>query len=328
VFPFCLGWLGRLPNLGDCRWLFYFFITTLFRDEPYWGDAKFSKNKDYGDWFGNKILKEIYNHVLEGKLGTVPPILHFSKPKVGQVTFNGLCVVEDLRLNWFEDELGRIIKNYHAHLAILDTESVSVDWINARRDSSIIDSSSNVIPNVWKNYINGNTQRINVWKRQIHSKEDQLPQTDDDKKILGELFSYTPEEFEKIIVALFHSMRNVTHKVEGTQHVVDGGFDFYGGFVLPPPLHYEIRFKGEVKRMHGGVGAPQVSRLVARLGRGEYGIFVTTSYFTRRAQSEILEDSYPVKLIAGGDLIAIMKSQNFVSQNVLVRSKISNILHQ
>ena len=33
--------------------------------------------------------------------------------------------------------------------------------------------------------------------------------------------------------------------------------------------------------------AVDVSRLVARLQRGEYGIFVTTSYYTKAAQEEV-----------------------------------------
>jgi hypothetical protein len=51
----------------------------------------------------------------------------------------------------------------------------------------------------------------------------------------------------------------------------------------------------------------EVSRLVARLRRGEYGIFVTTSYYTRQAQEEVVEDSYPVKLFAAIDLIRFLR---------------------
>ena len=50
-----------------------------------------------------------------------------------------------------------------------------------------------------------------------------------------------------------------------------------------------------------------MSRLVARLARGQYGIFVTTSYFTKQAQEEVLEDRYPATLVAGADLVRIMR---------------------
>jgi Restriction endonuclease len=55
------------------------------------------------------------------------------------------------------------------------------------------------------------------------------------------------------------------------------------------------------------VGPKDASRLVARLGRGQYGLFVTTSYFTRQAQEEVLADRYPTRLLAGADLIGMMR---------------------
>jgi hypothetical protein len=50
-----------------------------------------------------------------------------------------------------------------------------------------------------------------------------------------------------------------------------------------------------------------VSRLVARLGRGQYGLFVTTSYFSPQAQAEVLEDRYPTALFAGVDVVRLLK---------------------
>ena len=50
------------------------------------------------------------------------------------------------------------------------------------------------------------------------------------------------------------------------------------------------------------VDPKSVSRLVARLSRKQYGIFVTTSYFTDQAQQEVLQDAYPVHLVSGIDL--------------------------
>ena len=78
---------------------------------------------------------------------------------------------------------------------------------------------------------------------------------------------------------------------------------------MPQPLAYEIDFRGEVKRYarSTAVGPKDVSRLVARLGRGQYGLFVTTSYFTRQAQEEVFEDRYPARLFSGSDVVRIMR---------------------
>ena len=68
------------------------------------------------------------------------------------------------------------------------------------------------------------------------------------------------------------------------------------------------------KATNGGTPG-DVSRLVARLRRGEYGLFVTTSYYTRQAQEEVLADGYPVKLFAAVDLVRMMKELKLVTGN-------------
>ncbi len=49
-----------------------------------------------------------------------------------------------------------------------------------------------------------------------------------------------------------------------------------------------------------------VARLVARLQRGEHGVFVTNSHFTTQAQEEVFEDRYPVELLHGGRLTSLL----------------------
>lgn len=101
----------------------------------------------------------------------------------------------------------------------------------------------------------------------------------------------------------------ITHQITGTRPTRDGGFDFFGSFELPPPVGYTVPFKGETKRYlpaGGGVGPKDVARLVARLQRGEHGLFVTTSHYTTQCQEEVYADAYPVELISGGRLVGIV----------------------
>ena len=74
-------------------------------------------------------------------------------------------------------------------------------------------------------------------------------------------------------------------------------------------MNYIIHFRGEVKRYSRttAVTPKHVSRLVARLGRQEYSLFVTTSYFTEQAQREVLTDSYPVHLIPGVESVKMLR---------------------
>ena len=53
----------------------------------------------------------------------MPPILHFSRREKSVIRFNGLCVLDRLELTWYEHH-GRPVRNYRAHLTILDEEFV------------------------------------------------------------------------------------------------------------------------------------------------------------------------------------------------------------
>ncbi|MGB0154951.1 MAG: restriction endonuclease [Verrucomicrobiales bacterium] len=287
----------------------------------YWGDAKGGQAKKVDDFRGNVTLRKIYDYILGGQYDLVPPILHFSKPKKGVVQFNGLCVLDNLDLSWFDDQ-GQPVRNYHAKLTVLDCEEVCIDWLHHRvacDSPALLDKHPNC-PESWLTYKKGNKQPIDIWIKQIRSDSQQLPPVDsDDDKVLKQLVSLDPYDFERVIVAIFKQMTDITHHVAGTKATGDGGFDFYGTFKLPRPVGYEIAFRGEVKRYSRStaVDPKSVSRLVARLNRKEYGIFVTTSYFTKQAQKEVLSDGYPVHLISGADLVNILKHLRILSGGVL-----------
>ena len=274
----------------------------------YWGDAKYSdRAKPCDDFSGNRCLKAIYNELLVGDRTTLPPILHFSRPSTGQLVFNGLCALDTMELTWFEDR-GRPIRNYRYCLSILDDEFVGVDWLRSRAVATSKESLMDGSPASWRDYIRGRTRRRQVWKTRVLDAEAQLPKRDSaDERVLQQLIALSPKEFEAVIVALFREMKAVEHSITQTRYVNDNGFDFYGTFTMPLPVGYEIPLRGEAKRWKQGVGVGEVSRLVARLRRGEYGIFVTTSYYTRQAQEEVLEDAYPVKLFAGIDLVRFLR---------------------
>ena len=272
----------------------------------YWGDAKLHDTKRLDDFSGNGALRRIYDKSLEGERGLLPPILHFSRERAGYVRFNGLCVLKSLELSWFDQD-GIPIRNYHAKLTILDCEEVRLDWLQHRvRSQSIPDLDNHPsCPKVWKSFRKGKTEAIDIWQSQIREKEQQLPAPGSAaESILVQLTDLASYQFEKVVVSLFREQQGVVHHISGTKPSKDGGFDFFGSFKLPEPLPYEIQFLGEVKKFSPNtrVDPKSVSRLVARLSRKQYGIFVTTSYFTNQAQQEVLKDAYPVHLMSGIDL--------------------------
>jgi restriction endonuclease Mrr len=271
----------------------------------YWGDAKAHPVKTRDAWFGNQCLQRVWIAVGEKRWEDVPPILHFSKLAKGHVKFMGLCVLTDLQDGWIEDK-GHRVRNLRARLDILDVEDVPVSWIQGRIHGLQID-----VPKEWRKYEQtGVHNRLVVYKKHVRSREEQIPTNAEDLALLHTLNQIEPFQFERAIVRTFEAM-DIGHDIQGTRAVRDGGFDFFGQFRLPPPLAYSIPMKGEVKRYDpagGGVGPKDVARLVARLQRGEHGIFATSSYFTTQAQNEIFEDRYPVELIYGNRLIALLKT--------------------
>ena len=276
-------------------------IDLSYAEIFYWGDAKSHDNKSIDDFSGNSFLRRIYDYILEGNTDLIPPILHFSKPSKGIVKFNGLCVLNKLDISWFDDH-GSPVRNYHANLTILDCEEVHVDWLHSRVSKNgpkNIDSHEKC-PDAWIDYKKGRKRPIDIWINRIRSEADQLPSPKSiDSKVLEQLLTLKPYEFERVIVSLFQELSDITHHISGTKATGDGGFDFFGTFRLPRPIGYEIRFRGEVKRYarSTAVDPKSVSRLVARLSRQEYGIFLTTSYFTKQAQREVKGSNLLLSLV-------------------------------
>jgi hypothetical protein len=277
----------------------------------YWGDAKFARERGVDDFIGNQALVGAYSQILDRRSELVPPILHFSKTATGIVQFNGLCVLDHLDLTFFEDR-GRPVRNYRAHLTVLAEDVVDMEWLHRRARATSLLELENDGPDSWRAYQNGVVNRLQIWASSVRPPESQIPpEGTDDAAVLEQIAVMHPTEFEAAVVALFRQLDEVRHNVTRTRPTADGGFDFYGRFVLPPPLNYEIDFLGEAKRFSRKtpVTPRHVSRLVARLSRGQYGLFVTTSYFTRQAQEEVLADSYPTALFPGSDLVRIMRER-------------------
>lgn len=287
----------------------------------YWGDAK-RGDRSVDEFIGNRALRAAHDQVLDDNRPLIPPILHFSKPSTGIVRFNGLCVIDRLEMTWFEDG-GHPVRNYRAHLTVLDQPHLDVEWLHRRMRAMDIASLASDGPEAWERYQSGYVDRLRIWAASIRDAAHQLPEVGSrDSAVLEQLTNLNPTEFEAATVAMFRELEDVQHNITRTRPTADGGFDFYGQFTLPPPLRYEIDFLGEAKKFARGtaVSPRYVSRLVARLARGQYGIFVTTSYFTKQAQEEVVADGYPTTLIAGADIVRMLREMRIARGSEISRT--------
>lgn len=285
----------------------------------YWGDAKFHEKKRIDDFQGNKNLRRAID---ESSRTRRPFILHFSKVRSGWMRFNGLCILNSLDLGWFQDE-GRPVQNYRATLSILDCERISVDWLTKWRTEEKLDTRLEGAPKAWCDYIRGKKIEVmRAWSGKILTKDDQIPSLGSlEEKALEQLNSMDPFAFEAMVVSLIGNVGGKSIRdLEKTRDRRDGGFDFSGTFILPEPFQYEINFRGEVKRHRSPINPNHVSRLVARLDRGQYGIYVTTSSFTKQAQEEVYEMRYPVSLVHSRKLISMVKRTRYWSEKGIDRN--------
>src|SRR5262249_37080617 len=151
-----------------------------------------------------------------------------------------------------------------------------LQWIHQRAAAKRPDDLNRNCPTVWRTYLAGHTKKLFTWMRKVRPPSEQLPlKNSDAAQILGQICALSARQFELFCTKLFEEIANYTgvqHQITETRLVKDSGFDFFGRFILPQPLKYEIPFKGEAKKYHraNGVGPKFVSRLVARLRRGEY----------------------------------------------------------
>ena len=144
----------------------------------------------------------------------------------------------------------------------------------------------------------------------VLSKADQLPEPGSpDDAVLQEVYRFfdgRKHAFEllasRVAAAVMDSRGGTYSEMWLTRSGGDGGMDFVGRLDVGQGVGSSpLVVLGQAKCIipDTGISPDQVARLVARLRRGWVGVFVTTGVFSRQAQVEIVDDSYPVVLVSG-----------------------------
>lgn len=99
-----------------------------------------------------------------------------------------------------------------------------------------------------------------------------------------------------------------------TPPVADGGADFIArmdvgsGFATAKLV---VLGQAKCESLNSATSGRDVARTVARLRRGWIGVYVTTSYFSSRAQQEVIDDEYPLVLVHGKQLGQVVGQMMF-----------------
>jgi len=99
-----------------------------------------------------------------------------------------------------------------------------------------------------------------------------------------------------------------------TPRSADGGADFVGRLDIGQGLGgTRLVLLGQAKCEKASVptNGNHIARTVARLRRGWLGAYVTTSFFSRPVQAEVIDDEYPIMLIGGAQVASTVEKAMF-----------------
>ncbi|MEI7889692.1 MAG: restriction endonuclease, partial [Actinomycetes bacterium] len=287
----------------------------------YFGDNKTPGNDPISGARGNGYLLtqfELHQSGAAELRAQAAPVLIFrgvsrQGKRKGFVEFCGMGVISSAERVVQIDKSGASFVNYAFDIALFDLldedELFDWTWINARRDAAISDRDVlETAPKAWKEWVkSGNAAvprlRRSVSRHSIVSKENQLPALrSNEARILHEVYEHykgNEVKFEAIAAWITSRVlrRSGIYKPFGvTRASGDRGFDFVGRLTVGRPesgfgaVQAVVLGQAKCEKPNTPTNALHLARTVARLRRGWIGVFVTTSYFSRSAQQEVIQD--------------------------------------
>ena len=259
----------------------------------------------------------------------VPPFLLFDKPGGGRdVRFRGLLAPGSDRLSGEEDLVAvwrttrrERFQNYRARFTVLNVPVVSRAWINQLLDDEPLGSAC---PPAWLAWVESRTYSALVAPPTaiIRSREQQEP-IPADRPLLDLVYGHfasNPYGFEQFAADLWAASERNVDKIDVTRPWRDGGRDAIGDYLIGPPSDpVAVEFALEAKCYAPGnsVGVRETSRLISRLRHRQFGVLVTTSHIDGQAYREIRDDGHPVVILAGRDVVDMLKRSGFDSEEAL-----------
>ena len=299
----------------------------------YYGDNKLYE-KSAEEAPGNALLLRSFNTYSspssDDRLNNGTPLIFFKRVetdgrKKGNLLFQGFGIIESVELvTQFDPRLkSPYFSNYVFNMCVFsmaaEHEDFSWEWINARRDSSVSNEEANhLAPKAWKQWVNEGSTCLYKIRRSISTTKiinelEQCPQKGSrEEKMLQEIYNYYQNKrhiFEllalRVTQEVFEESGIAFHPGWITAKSGDKGIDFVARLDISSQMSaLKIVVLGQAKceALNRPTNGVHIARTVARLKRGWFGVYVTTSYFSRNLQLEVLDDQYPIMLICGKKL--------------------------
>ena len=268
-----------------------------------------------------------------------PLILVFESGHAGRdMVFKGLAVPgashlqsgEDLIAIWRMSK-GQRFQNYKAQFTILDTGTISGEWIREVFSERYFDIEDSRVPKAlyeWV-YFGKYTPLSAEREKKARPISEQLAKPGLAADLVDYIVDYCeadPFLFEPIAAAIWQLSCSQPVEYELTRRYRDGGRDAIGHLLLGPISDVvKISFSLEAKCYRPNksrVGVKEMSRLISRLKHREFGVLVTTSAVDKQAYDEIRNDGHPIVVLSGQDIADVL-----IAAGINTLSKLNNWIH-
>ena len=141
-------------------------------------------------------------------------------------------------------------------------------------------------------------------------------------RLVYEHFKDRPYDFEQFAADIWRTSQPNVGRIDVTRPWRDGGRDALGDYLLGPssdPVAVEFALEAKCYAPGNSVGVRETSRLISRLRHRQFGVLITTSQLNAQAYKEIREDGHPVVILAGRDVVEILKAIGFDSPTTVQR---------
>ncbi|MCU1720223.1 restriction endonuclease [Pseudomonas sp. 5P_5.1_Bac1] len=302
----------------------------------YYGDNKQpGRRLNETNRYGNNLLELVFQHLHAGERQNIPPILVFTKAGTYRdVMFRGLAVPgaigtgqnDDLVAVWHMTN-GQRFQNYRATFTILDLPLVPRAWLRDIIHEGIAGSDSSHAPAGWKKWLLTGQYTPLIAKRSqpIRSKKEQLPSSKIEIEMLAavyEHFQANPYGFEACAAHLVRRCLPTTVELDLTRPFRDGGRDGVGKLRIGranSSVLVDFAIEAKCYSTKNSVGVRELSRLISRLRHRQFGVLITTSWVHDQAYSEVVDDGHPVMILAGRDIVELLKESDLKNQEDVKR---------
>ncbi|MHB9953044.1 restriction endonuclease [Ligilactobacillus murinus] len=136
-------------------------------------------------------------------------------------------------------------------------------------------------------------------------------------ELLSSLLKLSPQDFEIFTRGLLKKMGITLDEEIGMKFVADGGLDGFG--YLRSNTFRTTRVSLQAKRWQGKVSAPEIDKFRGAMDKhnSEYGIFITTSLFTRDAIKASRIGTRVITLINGDELCDLIAKYEYHVEPVI-----------